>query len=181
MKRFNIRIFDPPKQFESGEAPKTGAPMRDAPIAALFRSEGALTEICRLYGYLMLLGHNLEFELRECLSDMKFAFAVRGIKARFTGNPKKAMFRNYLAHEFFSTAGNLYYITPGGQQAIIHRLKLAEKTFFPLIMVISHIGRGYMSDYGVTDEYVKRRRKAWEEEQRQLESELKQIFNDEDE
>ena len=160
----------------------------------------------------MLLGHNLEFELRECLSDMKFAFAVRGIKARFTGNPKKAMFdkliqmfaaqlnkdheptkdfldeldrakkfRNYLAHEFFSTAGNLYYITPGGQQAIIHRLKLAEKTFFPLIMVISHIGRGYMSDYGVTDEYVKRRRKAWEEEQRQLESELKQIFNDEDE
>jgi len=56
MRNFNIRIFDPPKQFESGEA---GSVMRTAPVAALFTGEGAPTEICRLYGYLMLLGQNL--------------------------------------------------------------------------------------------------------------------------
>ena len=56
MRNFNIRIFDPPKIFDSGDAPKTGAVMRTAPIAALLTGKGAPTEICRLYGYLMLLG-----------------------------------------------------------------------------------------------------------------------------
>src|SRR6266480_1010141 len=182
MRNFDLRLFDPPKQFESGEALKPGAVMRAPPVAALFTGKGAPTEICRLYGYLMLLGQNLEFELRECLTSMQFAFALRGITPRSTSNPEKAKFneliqmfaaqlnvehpptkefvdelhrarklRNRLAHGFLSPAEGSYYITPGGQQAVLHRLKLAEKIFFPLITVIGHLGRGYAADYGVTD------------------------------
>ncbi len=92
MRNFNLRICDPPKQFESGEELKPGAAMRAPPIAVLFTAKGSLTEICRLYGYLMLLGQNLEFELRECLISIQFALALRGIKPRCTGSPERAKF-----------------------------------------------------------------------------------------
>jgi len=142
---------------------------------------------------------------------MQFAFALRGITARFTGNPERAKFeklidmfaaqlnvgdpptkefvaelhrartlRNRLAHGFLSPAEGSYYITHGGQQAVLHRLKLAEKIFFPLIMVIGHIGRGYAADYGVTQDVIDRRRKAWEAEQRKIDEDFKDIFGDED-
>jgi hypothetical protein len=93
MRNFNLRIFDSPKQFERGDA---GSVMRTAPVAALFTGQGAPTEICRFYGYLMLLGQNLEFELRECLTSMAVAFAIRGITPRFTGNPKRAKFEKLI-------------------------------------------------------------------------------------
>ena len=89
--------------------------------------------------------------------------------------------RNRLAHGFLSPAEGSYYITPGGQQAVLHRLKLAEKIFFPLITVIGHLGRGYAADYGVTDEFIERRRKAWDAEQHQIEEDLKDILDDESE
>ena len=212
MRNFDLRLFDPPKQFESGEALKPGAVMRAPPVVALFTGKGAPTEICRLYGYLMLLGQNLEFELRECLTSMQFAFALRGITPRSTRNPEKAKFeeliqmfaaqlnvehpptkefvdelhrarklRNRLAHGFLSPAEGSYYTTPGGQQAVLHRLKLAEKIFFPPIMVIGHLCRGYAADYGVTDEFIERRRKAWDAERQQIEQDLKDILDDESE
>ena len=212
MIRYDLRMFDPPKQFENGEALKPGAVLRGAPVAALFTGKGAPTEICRLYGYLMLLGQNLEYELRECLISMKFAFALRGIRPRFSGNPEKAKFdrlidmfaaqlnadhpptknfivelhrarklRNRLAHGFLSPSECAYYITPGGQQAVLHRLRLSEKVFFPLVMFIGGIGRDYAADCGVTDEVIARRRKAWEAERRQIENDLKDIFDAETE
>jgi len=211
MKKYNIRIFDPPKAFEAGDVMKPGVVMKAAPVAAIFTAKGPLTEICRLYGYLMLLGQNLEFELRECLTSMQFAFALRGIKRRFTGNPEKAKFdklivmfsaqlntrhpetkefveeldrarklRNRLAHGFLEPSEGTYLTTPGGQQAVLHRLKLAERIFFPLIMLIGHIGRGYAADYGVTAELVERRRKAMEAERRQIDNDLKDILGDEE-
>jgi hypothetical protein len=211
MKKYNIQILDPPKAFETGDALKTGVVMKTAPVAAIFTAKGPLTEICRLYGYLMLLGQNLEFELRECLTSMQFAFALRGIKRRFTGNPEKAKFdklidmfaaqlntkhpetkefidelhrarklRNRLAHGFLEPSEVKYFTTPGGQQAVLHRLKRAEKIFFPVIMLIGDIGRGYAADYGVTAEFVERRRKALEAERRQIEKDLKDILDDEE-
>ena len=93
MRNFDLRLFDPPKQFESGEALKPGAVMRAPPMAVLLTGKGAPTKICRLYGYLERdSGQNLEFELRECLISMQFAFALRGITPRSTGNPEKAPF-----------------------------------------------------------------------------------------
>ena len=211
MRSFKLRIFDPPKQFETQDGGKAISTMGSPPIAALFTAKGSLTEICRLYGYLMLLGQNLEFELRECLMSMQFAFAIRGIEPRCAGNPEKAKFdkliqmfaaqlninhpptkefvdelhrarklRNHLAHGFLSPAESTYFITHGGQQAVLHRLKLAEKIFFPVIIVISRLNRAYAADYGVTDEFLKRRREAWEAEQHQIENDLKDIFDDED-
>jgi hypothetical protein len=208
MRKYNISIFDPPKTFESGAALKPGVAV---PIAALFTAKGPLTETCRLYGYLMLLGQNLEFELRECLVSLQFAFALRRIEPRFTGNPEKAKFeklidmlaaqlntkdpetkefvdelhrarklRNRLAHGFLKPSEFAYFTTHGGQQAVLHRLKLAEKIFFSVISLVGHIGRGYAADYGVTDEFVERRRKALEAEQRQIESDLRDIFDDEE-
>jgi hypothetical protein len=145
--------------------------MRSVPVAALFATQGAPTEICRLYGYLMLLGQNLEFELRECLISMEFSMALRGIKPRFSGKPEKATFeklidmlsaqlntahrptkdsvddlhrarklRNRLAHGFLHPSQGEYFITHGGQQATLHRLKLAEKIFFPIIMFVGRLG-----------------------------------------
>jgi hypothetical protein len=209
MKTFSLWVLDPPRELETGEACKPGAVMRAPPIAAAFTYAGRPTEICRLYGYLMLLGQNLEFELRECLMNMRFAFAFRGVKPRFTGNPEKAKFekliqmfasqlnvehpptkefvgeldrarklRNRLAHGFFSPSELTYYVTPGGQRAVLHRLKLAEKIFFPLVMLIGHLGRAYAADYGVTDEFVERRRRALEAERRQIENDLRDIFDE---
>jgi hypothetical protein len=211
MKNYSIWIFDPPKAFKTGEALKPDVLMKAPPVAAIFMAKGPLTEICRLYGYLMLLGQNLEFELRECVTSMEFAFALRGIKRRFTGNPEKAKFdklidmfaaqlntrdpetkefvdeldrarklRNRLAHGFLEPSERMYFITPGGQQAVLHRLKLAEKIFFPVIMCVSNISRGYAADYGVTAEFVERRRKALDAERRQIESDLKDIFGDQE-
>ena len=211
MRSFSLRIFDPPKQFETEEPSEPISLMGSPPIAALFATNGPPTEICRLYGYLMLLGQNLEFELRECLMSMQFALAIRGIKPRCTGNPEKAKFdrliqmfaaqlninhpptkafvddlhrarklRNHLAHGFLSPAECAYFITQGGQQAILHRLKLAEKIFFPVIMVVDRLSHAYARDYGVTDDFIKQRQKAWEAEQRQIENDLKDIFDDQD-
>lgn len=210
MKQFDLQIFDPPKEFESKGAPKSlmGFP----PVAALFTGKGAPTEICRLYGYLMLLGQNLEIELRVCLTWMQLSFALRGITPRFNGNPEKAKFdkliemfaaqlniahsptkefvnelhrarklRNRLAHGFIGPGQGAYFITHGGQQAILHRLKLAEKIFFPVIMLISSLSRGYAADLGETSEVIERRRKEWDTEQHRIDEELKDILDDESE
>lgn len=209
MRNFDVRIFDPPNVFLTGEADKPGVVLRPMPVAALFAAKGTPTEICRIYGYLMLLGQNLEFELRECLTSMQCSFALRGIKPRFTGKPEKAKFdkliemlaaqlntkhpstrkfvdelhrarklRNRLAHGFLHPAEGEYYISHGGQQAILHRLKLAEAIFFPIIMFIGHLAHAYAADFGLTAEYAERLRKAEEAEQRQIEEDFKDIFDD---
>ena len=173
VKKYEIRIFDPPKVFETGAALRPGVVVSSVPIAAIFTAKGPPTEICRLYGYLMLLGQNLELELRECLMTMQFSFALRGVKCRFAGNPEKAKFdkliemfaaqldtrhaqtnefvemlhrarklRNRLAHGFLTPSEGEYYITPGGQQAVLQRLRQAEKIFFPVITMVGHIAGG---------------------------------------
>ena len=139
----------------------------------------------------MLLGQNLEWELRECLLHMEFSLSIRGIKPRFSGKPEKANFeklidmfaaqlntahsptkefvdelhrarklRNRLAHGFLHPSQCEYFITKGGQEAILHRLKLAEKIFFPVIAFVGRIGRGYAADLGITAEYMERERKV---------------------
>lgn len=211
MRNFNIRVFDAPKQFARGESPQSWRATGTMPSAALFAGSGAPSEICRLYGYLMLLGQNLEFALRECLAAMQLAFAFRNITPRFTGNPERAKFeklidmfaaqlnvehpptkefvdelhrarklRNRLAHGFLSPGECSYYITHGGQQAVLHRLKLAEKVFFPVVMFINRLERGYVADYGITQDVIERHQKAWEEEQRQIDEDFKDILGDED-
>src|SRR5262249_37317212 len=70
--------------------------MQPVPIAGLFGTSGTPLEICRLYGYLMLLGQNLEFELRECLLSMEVSLRIRGIKPRFSGKPGKASFEKLI-------------------------------------------------------------------------------------
>jgi hypothetical protein len=211
VKKFNVRLFDPPKAFTDPNRDASGHVMRSVPVAALFATTGAPSEICRVYGYLMLLGQNLEFELRECLISIEFSLALRGIKPRFFGKPEKATFeklidmfaaqlntkhpptkefvddlhrarklRNRLAHGFLHPSQGDYFITHGGQQAMLHRLKLAEKIFFPVVMFVGRIGRGYAADLGVTAEFVERQRKLQETEQREIEADLKDIFDDED-
>ena len=90
MKQFNLHLFDPPKNFEVGGTPESLIGF--APVAALFTDKGAPTEICQRYGYLMLLGQNLEIELRVCLTWMQLSFTLRGITSRFSGNPDTAKF-----------------------------------------------------------------------------------------
>jgi hypothetical protein len=183
--------------------------MQSVPVAGLFATSGTPSEICRLYGYLMLLGQNLEFELRECLISMEFSLRIRGIKPRFSSRPEKAKFeklidmfaaqlntahlptkefvdelhrarklRNRLAHGFLHPSQCDYFVTAGGQQAILHRLKLAEKIFFPVICFIGRIGRGYAADLGVTAEYIEKQRQVEEAERREIEQDLKDIFDD---
>jgi hypothetical protein len=211
MRTFNVRIFDPPKSYTSKPAEHTARPMRAVPVAALFTADGAATEICRVYGYLMLLGQNLEFELRECLVSMELSFALRGLKPRFRGRPEKAKFeklidmlaaqlntnhpstqdfvdelhrarklRNRLAHGFLAPSHGEYFISPGGQQAILHRLRLAEKIFFPIIIFVGNLGRAYAADYGLTAEVVRRQRGAQEAEQRKIDKDLKDILSEND-
>ena len=210
MKQFDLQLFDPPKHYENGHAPKSLIGF--APVAALFTGKGAPTEICRLYGYLMLLGQNLEIELRVCLTWMQLSFALRGVTPRFNGDPEEANFnklvkmfaaqlniahtptkefvdelhrarelRNHLAHGFIAPGQGAYFITHGGQQAILHRLRLAEKIFFPVIMLISSLSRGYAADLGETNEVIERRRKEWDAEQQRIDEELKDILDDESE
>lgn len=79
--------------------------MRATPVAALLTGKGAPSEICRLYGYLMLLGQNLEFELRECLISMRSSFRLRDITPHFSGTPEKAKFEKLIT--MFSAQLNL--------------------------------------------------------------------------
>ena len=73
-----------------------------------------------------------------------------------------------------------YFITHGGQQATLHRLKLAEKIFFPVVIFVGRIGRAYAADLGLTAEFVERQRKLEEAEQREIEEDLKDIFDDDE-
>lgn len=211
MRTFNVRLFDPPKALVDAPGDAPNNVMRWVPVTALFATTGAPSEICRLYGYLMLLGQNLEFELRECVISMEFSLALRGIKPRFSGKPEKARFeklidmfaaqlntahaptkdfvdelhrarklRNRLAHGFLHPAQGEYFITHGGQQATLHRLKLAEKIFFPVVIFVGRIGRAYAADLGLTAEFVERQRKLEEAEQREIEEDLKDIFDDDE-
>ncbi len=49
-----------------------------------------------MYGYLMLLGQNLEVELRVCLSYLSLALSIKRIKPRFAGDPNKERFEDLI-------------------------------------------------------------------------------------
>ena len=93
MRSFDFQIIDPPISFANRD-PDSIVP--GVPVASMFALGGPPTEICRLYGYLMLLGQNLEFELRECLASVKLALGLRGISPQFTGNPERATFEKLI-------------------------------------------------------------------------------------
>jgi hypothetical protein len=95
MRQFEISLYDPPEEIRSGVALTQENMMRSRPFAAIF-TDDALKEICRLYGYLMLLGQNLEVELRVCLSYVSLALLRRGVSARFTGDPDTADFKDLI-------------------------------------------------------------------------------------
>jgi hypothetical protein len=92
MQQYEISIFDPPQSYVDRSAFEQANLMRAAPAAAAFTGPGLPTEICRTYGYLMLLGQNLEDELRECLLSLELALALKHKKARYAGFPETADF-----------------------------------------------------------------------------------------
>ncbi len=65
MRQIQFSLYDPPEEIRSGAALTQENMLRSRPFAAIF-TDDTLKEICRLYGYLMLLGQNLEVELRVC-------------------------------------------------------------------------------------------------------------------
>jgi len=86
MRQIHLSLFDPPEHVRSGLALTQENILRSIPLASLFQ-DAALKEICSLYGYLMLLGQNLELELRVCLAYLSLALLRRGVSLRFTGDP----------------------------------------------------------------------------------------------
>jgi hypothetical protein len=209
MRQFEFSLHDPPKEILSGAALTQESILRSCPFAAVF-TDDALKEICRLYGYLMLLGQNLEVELRVCLGYISLALGRRGVSASFTGDPDTAAFtdlirmfesqldtqhtgsrrvigelhrarklRNTLAHGFLAADELRYYLTPGGRQSVLQRLKRTESVFFPLVMLVNTVGRAYAADIGVTTEYISKLSERWKAEQRQIEADLREAFGDE--
>lgn len=210
MRQFELSLYDPPEEIRSGVALTQENILRSRPFAAIF-TEDKLTEICRLYGYLMLLGQNLEVELRVCLSYISLALRRRGATARFTGDPDIADFidlvrmfesqldtrhrgsrhvvselhrartlRNRLAHGFLAVGESNYYLTPGGKESLLQRLKRTESVFFPLIMVVNMVGRAYAADLGLTTDYIHSLAERWKAEQREIETELRDLFGDDE-
>ena len=209
MRQFEFSLYDPPEEIRSGAALTQENMLRSRPFAAIF-TDDALKEICRLYGYLMLLGQNLEVELRVCLGYISLALCRRGVSARFKGDPETADFtdlirmfasqldtrhtgsrrivdelhrarklRNTLAHGFLAADESRYYLTPGGRESVLQRLKRTESVFFPLTMVVNTVGRAYAADIGVTTEYISKLSERWKAEQRQFEADLRDAFGDE--
>jgi len=210
MRHFELSLFDPPEMIRSGAALTRENMPRSRPFTAIF-TDDTLKEICRLYGYLMLLGQNLEVELRVCLGYVSLALLRRGALARFSGDPDTARFkdlirmfeaqldtrhsgsqhivrelhrarelRNRLAHGFLEVGESQYYLTPGGRDNVLQRLRRAESVFFPLVMVVNMVGRAYAADLGLTDEYIKRLAERWKAEQRQIEAELRDMFREDE-
>jgi hypothetical protein len=96
MREFSPSLYDPPKSFEDGTAFTEENQMRSLPMAAMFTGKGLRSDICRLYGYISLLGQNLEVELRECLLNLELALALRGRKKRYKGSPEKVKFNTLI-------------------------------------------------------------------------------------
>jgi hypothetical protein len=209
MRQFQFSLFDPPEEIRSGVALSQENMLASRPFAAIF-ADDSLKEICRLYGYLMLLGQNLEVELRVCLGYVSLALSRKGLSARFIGDPDRADFadlirmfesqldtryvgsrrivgelhrarklRNRLAHGFLVADESRYFLTPGGRESVLQRLKRTESVFFPLIMIVNLVGRAYAAEIGMTTEYIKKLADRWKAEQRQIETDLKEAFEDE--
>lgn len=201
-------LYDPPAELRSGAALEKENVLRSRPFVAIFVGEG-LKEICRMYGYLMLLGVNLEVELRVCLQYLSLALSLKKARPRFSGDPDTAKFedlikmfaaqldrrdagsrqlvddlhrarklRNRLAHGFLDVGPSKDYLTPGGREKALHNLKQAEKVIFPLIMIVNLVGRAYASEVGVTTEYIKKLSERHKQEQKQIESDLKELLKD---
>jgi hypothetical protein len=96
MREFSPSLYDPPKSFEGGSAFAKENQLRSVPMAAAFTRKGLRSDICRTYGYISLLGQNLEVELRECLLNLELALALRGRKKRYSGSPEKAKFEKLI-------------------------------------------------------------------------------------
>jgi hypothetical protein len=94
MTRYNFLVYDPPAAIASGEAcsPDNVDRSWEFLFARHFHSQDDLAELCRLYGYLMLLGQELENELRTCLRYMTLSLSARGLRPRFTGDIAAADF-----------------------------------------------------------------------------------------
>ncbi len=88
--------------------------------------------------------------------------------------------RNRLAHGFLAADESQYYLTLGGRESVLQRLKRTESVFFPLIMVVvvNMVGRAYAADIGLTAEYIKKLAERWKAEQRQIETDLGDVFGD---
>ena len=80
---------------KSGAALTKENMLRSRPFAAIF-TDDKLKEICKMYGYLMLLGQNLEVELRVCLSYLSLALLLKRVSPRLTGDPDTARFEDLI-------------------------------------------------------------------------------------
>ena len=92
MRSFSLSLYDPPRTIRDGSAFTREGTAGLAPMAAAFTGTGRLSDICRLYGYIFLLGQNLETEMRECLLTIEFASAAKRKKWRSTSSPERAKF-----------------------------------------------------------------------------------------
>lgn len=92
MRDFRLSLYDAPAAIRDGTALKRENLLKSAPMAAAMTGAGRLSDICRMYGYVFLLGQNLEFELRECLLNIEVALKAQGKKRRWKGSAARKKF-----------------------------------------------------------------------------------------
>jgi hypothetical protein len=122
MKSSQFSLYDPPEEIRSGAALTEENMLRSRPFASIFSTTDALKEICRLYGYLMLLAQNLEVELKVCLSYLKLALHRKGGSVRFDGDPEQAKFEDLI--DMFESQLD---VSEGGSRQLIEELDNARK------------------------------------------------------
>jgi hypothetical protein len=86
--------------------------------------------------------------------------------------------RNRLAHGFLDVGESQYYLTLGGRQSVLERLRRTEEMFFPLILVVNMAGRAYAADLGMTAEYIRKQSECWKAEQKRVEQEIKDVLGE---
>jgi len=176
-------------------------------MAVVFTGTELRNEICRLYGYLLLLGQDLEHSLRNCLESAERAFNTKSTPIPYYGDPQEASFldliamfgslldkshpgsrqlvsslhrarklRNRLAHGFLADLEPQDISSDGAIGKLHDRLKAVESVFFPQIMVIRTIGRGYDAEYGLTDELIDQLIRKGREEQERIDREIESLL-----
>ena len=83
---FSYTLFDAPAALrEDNDLPP-------CPSAAAFKGVEGLRPVCEMFGYIMLLGQELEQSLRDCLQQIRVAALITGKPVRFEGDDSSASF-----------------------------------------------------------------------------------------
>jgi len=68
----------------------------NTPVAVAFLAGEKMQELCRRFGFLMLLSQNLEIELKMCLNYIWIVHQKNDRRARFEGDPDDANFNDLI-------------------------------------------------------------------------------------